>query len=168
MGKSRPASFALACCAALLLGPALLATAANAGPTPPATTRGSGHLTVVSVQPGGSWSGMDPFAPYVSPSTIAMFPVFDSLFSLDPRSDAVLSDSLATGYRVGSGGRTITITLRRGVRFQDGTPFNAAAVVWNLERSANPSVARTSRQSPRPRLDSRPRERGRTRRRLDP
>jgi peptide/nickel transport system substrate-binding protein len=36
--------------------------------------------------------------------------------------------------RLSPDGRTATIPLRRGVRFHDGTPFDAAAMVFSLER----------------------------------
>lgn len=40
-------------------------------------------------------------------------------------------------------GKTLTITLRKGVKFNDGTPFNAAGVVKTLERDKNlPTSAR--------------------------
>ena len=36
-------------------------------------------------------------------------------------------------------GQTWTMQLHQGVTFQDGTPFNAAAVVFNIERQMNPA-----------------------------
>lgn len=41
---------------------------------------------------------------------------------------------LATDWSVEDGGKTLQLTLRQGVTFQDGTPFDAAACKWNLER----------------------------------
>jgi nickel transport system substrate-binding protein len=41
---------------------------------------------------------------------------------------------LATDWSVEDGGRTLKLTLREGVAFQDGTPFDAEACKWNLER----------------------------------
>jgi ABC-type transport system substrate-binding protein len=35
---------------------------------------------------------------------------------------------------VSKDGTVWTFTLRKGVKFHDGTPFNAAAVVWNFDR----------------------------------
>ncbi|MFC1534713.1 ABC transporter substrate-binding protein [Thermodesulfobacteriota bacterium] len=46
----------------------------------------------------------------------------------------ILVPWLATGYEVSKDLNSITITLRKGVKFHDGTDFNAEAVKWNLER----------------------------------
>ena len=42
--------------------------------------------------------------------------------------------SLAEGSRVSADGTVWTFTLRKNVKFHDGTPFDAKAVVWNFER----------------------------------
>jgi peptide/nickel transport system substrate-binding protein len=42
---------------------------------------------------------------------------------------------LARDYEIRDDGRTIAILLREGVRFSDGTPFNAEAVRFNIERN---------------------------------
>ena len=41
---------------------------------------------------------------------------------------------LATGVKTDIDSKTIILTLRRGVKFHDGTDFNADAVKWNLEQ----------------------------------
>ena len=43
-----------------------------------------------------------------------------------------LTPDLATSWSVSPDGKTYTFNLRKGVTFQDGTPFNAAAVVANF------------------------------------
>jgi peptide/nickel transport system substrate-binding protein len=42
--------------------------------------------------------------------------------------------ALAVEWQVSPDGTVWTFTLRRDVKFHDGTPFDAAAVVWNFER----------------------------------
>ncbi|MFD7831593.1 ABC transporter substrate-binding protein [Kitasatospora sp. NPDC059803] len=46
----------------------------------------------------------------------------------------VVTGALATDWQVAADARTWTFTLRKGVTFQDGTPFDADAVVFNLAR----------------------------------
>jgi peptide/nickel transport system substrate-binding protein len=41
---------------------------------------------------------------------------------------------LATDWTIAPDGKSITLQLRKGVKFQDGTDFNAQAVKWNLDR----------------------------------
>jgi peptide/nickel transport system substrate-binding protein len=44
---------------------------------------------------------------------------------------------LATGYKTSKDGKTWTFSLRRNVKFHDGTPFNAQAVCFNFKRWYN-------------------------------
>ncbi len=65
-------------------------------------------------------------------------PLFDSLTMWDLSSadrPSVVIPGLATEWRVDPNDRTRWIfTLRRGVRFHDGSEFNADAVVWNVRK----------------------------------
>jgi peptide/nickel transport system substrate-binding protein len=46
--------------------------------------------------------------------------------------------ALATSWTADATGTTWTFKLRSGVKFHDGTPFNADAVIFNLDRYNNP------------------------------
>lgn len=59
----------------------------------------------------------------------------DKLFNVDPNLNLI--PELALAYQVSADGLTVTMPLRQGVVFHDGTPFNAEAVRYNLERSLN-------------------------------
>jgi peptide/nickel transport system substrate-binding protein len=50
-----------------------------------------------------------------------------------------LVPGLATKWEVSNDGLTYTFTLREGVKFHDGTPFNAEAVEFNLRRCTDPN-----------------------------
>ncbi len=52
---------------------------------------------------------------------------------------------LATSWTVSPDGRTYTFKLRQGVKFQDGTEFNADAVRANIDRWLDPEVRNPSR-----------------------
>jgi peptide/nickel transport system substrate-binding protein len=56
----------------------------------------------------------------------------DKLVDIDAKLDLV--PMLATGWAWSDEGKTLTLTLRPNVKFQDGTPFDAQAVKFNLER----------------------------------
>jgi peptide/nickel transport system substrate-binding protein len=62
--------------------------------------------------------------------------VFEGLVELKPGTTQ-LQPALATRWKVGRDGKTWTFNLRRGVKFHDGTPFNAAAVCANFNRWYN-------------------------------
>lgn len=57
--------------------------------------------------------------------------IFDTLVWLTP--DLKITPDLATSWSISPDGKTYSFTLRRGVTFQDGTTFNAAAVAANID-----------------------------------
>ncbi|WP_153504036.1 ABC transporter substrate-binding protein [Cumulibacter manganitolerans] len=61
-------------------------------------------------------------------------PVYDRLFDLDQK--AQLQPMLATDWTVADDNLSVTLSLREGLTFADGTPFDAEAVKFNLERNA--------------------------------
>lgn len=50
-----------------------------------------------------------------------------------------IEPALATDWKVSADGLTYTFTLRQGVKFHDGTDFNADAVVYNFKRWIDPN-----------------------------
>jgi peptide/nickel transport system substrate-binding protein len=62
--------------------------------------------------------------------------IFDTLVQLKPGT-TTLEPGLATRWRPSRDGKTWTFNLRRGVKFHDGTAFNAAAVCANFNRWYN-------------------------------
>ncbi len=57
----------------------------------------------------------------------------DKLFDITPQLEII--PQLATGYTTSDDGLELTLNLREGVLFHDGTAFNAEAVKYNIERS---------------------------------
>ncbi|MDQ0378641.1 ABC transporter substrate-binding protein [Amycolatopsis thermophila] len=62
--------------------------------------------------------------------------MFDTLVTYKPGTTE-LQGALATAWTPSDGNKTWTFTLRQGVKFHDGTPFNAAAVCFNFDRWYN-------------------------------
>ena len=63
--------------------------------------------------------------------TAYTFPAVETLVGMTKHGPA--PTKLATGWEVAPDGSSITFELRKGVKFHDGTDFNADAVKWNLE-----------------------------------
>lgn len=73
-----------------------------------------------------------------SPNAIHMEAIYDTLVTYDE--DLNIIPRLATAWEISEDGMAITFRLREGVTFHDGTPFNAEAVVFNIERLLNPET----------------------------
>lgn len=64
----------------------------------------------------------------------------DKLIDTNPKLELV--PRLATSWTVSDEGKTVTFKLRQGVKFHDGTPFDAAAVKANIERAKTLKTSR--------------------------
>jgi peptide/nickel transport system substrate-binding protein len=70
------------------------------------------------------------------PNQDMMEAIYGQLFMLGP--GGVMQPDLATSASFSADTKTVTIQLRQGVTFSDGTPFNAAAVIYNWNRDFGP------------------------------
>jgi len=108
----------------------------SSGTTQPSTApKAGGSLTVLEGAGfAGDWpAGLDPATNINGAADQSyMDAIYGELFELGPKGKII--NDLATGYKFSDDAKTITLTLRQGVKFTDGTPFNAAAVVWNIQR----------------------------------
>jgi peptide/nickel transport system substrate-binding protein len=71
-------------------------------------------------------------------------PLVDFAAGTTDTSPSALQPALATKWTVSSDGLTYTFTLRSGLKYDDGTPFNATSVVYSFNRGmalANPEGA---------------------------
>lgn len=110
--------------------------ASGQGSFVPRKLKHGGSLTVLEVAAvGGEWTtGLDPATSFTPATNMDIEnSVFGSLFELVGPKGQLVPD-LATGYQILDGGKTVNIFLRKGVKFSDGTPFNAQAVVFNWDR----------------------------------
>ncbi|MEV0969225.1 ABC transporter substrate-binding protein [Microtetraspora glauca] len=78
---------------------------------------------------------LDPAQTIVAGSTggLEMAAIYDVLMRWDSTAGEV-KPQLAKGLEAGDGYKKWTLTLRDGVTFSDGTPLNAKAVKWSLDR----------------------------------
>jgi peptide/nickel transport system substrate-binding protein len=104
--------------------------AAKAIPATP--TSGPDAGTFVFAHPEDA-TKVDPADVTDSESLLATWQMYEGLTRYKPGTTEV-EPALATAWKVSDDGLTWTFTLRDGVKFHDGTPFNADAVVWNFNR----------------------------------
>src|ERR1700722_5450047 len=99
-----------------------------------APLKSGGSITVLeSSGYSGAWTTLDPPLNKEGAATQDfMTAIYGQLFELGT-GGAIVPD-LATGYSFSPDAKTLTITLRQGVTFTDGTPFNAQAVATNWTR----------------------------------
>lgn len=64
--------------------------------------------------------------------------IFDKLVDIDPK--LTIIPDLAKHWDISDGGKVYTFQLEQGVKFQDGTPFNAEAVKFNFDRMLDPAT----------------------------
>jgi len=120
----------------VLIGGLVFSSCAESAP--PATTKPAAKTTALQPQSGGTLrvivsstsrnlgdpgsSGSTGRSLYIEPLTL-----FDTKGNLTPW--------LATSWDLDPKAKTMTFHLKKGVKFHDGTDFNAAAVKWNWEQA---------------------------------
>ena len=123
--------------------PGAASSAASGSPTTAAAAAGTpvkgGTLTIgdqnepTGLDPGGL-SGVDAL-------TLEMH-MFDQLLAMD--TDFKIYPWLATSWKLADDQKSYIFTLRKDVKFHDGTPFNAAAVKFSFDRIKDPAIQSSS------------------------
>lgn len=94
--------------------------------------RGPAGPKVVTYATTSEMTTLDPSTDFSN--SVLIFPnVYETLTLYDAATNTV-KPLLATGWTKDASGTNWTFTLRQGVRFHDGTPFNATAVKFSIER----------------------------------
>jgi len=117
--------------AAIALFALALAACGGAAPSAPAasTSQGTSSITIsLNADP----PSLDPAFSSALVDRQVHNSIYDKLVDLD--TNAKIVPMLATEWKASDDGLTYTFTLREGVKFHDGTDFNAEAVKFNLER----------------------------------
>ncbi len=97
-----------------------------------ALAAGKDVVIALSNQP----DSLDPYNTNTTLTTAVTKSFYQGLFEFDK--DLKVQNVLAESYTTSKDGLTYTFKLREGVKFHDGTAFNAEAVKANLERVMNP------------------------------
>lgn len=122
----------------LVTAAAALALAAGCTTGSSSSGGGGGTSGTLTIAVGADIDTFDPQA-QVSASVIQRLQqVVESLTTLDEKGD--LQPLLATSWKEAPDGLSWTFTLRQGVKFHDGTPMNAAAVKFSLDRVNDPNT----------------------------
>lgn len=98
----------------------------------------SGEEKVLVFGRGGDSTSLDPITVTEGESFKVTKNIYETLLEFGEQ-DTTVQEGLATKWEPSEDGLTYTFTLREGVKFHDGTDFNAEAVVKNFERWANGS-----------------------------
>ncbi|MCW3475933.1 ABC transporter substrate-binding protein [Limobrevibacterium gyesilva] len=96
------------------------------------------NLTVTWGEDDNSARTYDPRVTQSRHETQIIVNVFDTLIASDE--DSKLHPGLATSWDVAEDGRSITLKLRQGVTFHDGTPFDAEAVKFTFDSIVDPKL----------------------------
>jgi len=88
---------------------------------------------------------LDPAVTRSTPSHIVLRHVFNRLVAWDGPKLQKIVPELADSWTLSADGKTWTFRLHHGVKFHDGTPFNAAAVKANLDRLRDPALGSPNR-----------------------
>jgi peptide/nickel transport system substrate-binding protein len=98
--------------------------------TPAATSKYGGTLTIAySVSPGGNigWP-----VELIGDGSLPPQIFFDPLLRYTDTGDLI--PCLAESYKVSADNNSVVFNLRKGVKFHDGTDFNAQAAKWNMDQ----------------------------------
>lgn len=116
----------------LLLLSLLLSACAPTGQSP-ATDSGAAQSTAEQTLLLASGSNLGPGDPHAYDSSMVLLDLlYEPLVRYAP--DGTIVPALAESWEISADGLTWTFHLRQRVTFHDGTPFDAAAAKWNLER----------------------------------
>ncbi|MEV3856907.1 ABC transporter substrate-binding protein [Streptomyces sp. NPDC050095] len=90
-----------------------------------------GGTLVVNATQGQLVRNFNPFAPQPLHPTHGL--LYEPLFHFNAAKAGEVHDWLGTDYRWADGGKKLTVTLRKGVKWSDGKPFTAADAAYTFQ-----------------------------------
>ncbi len=91
------------------------------------------NSTTLTYVLGSEPGNIDPHISNEDETAIVLRQIYDTLVYRDPHQETIVP-GLATQWSISPDNLTYTFSLRKDVKFHDGTPFNAQAVADNFER----------------------------------
>lgn len=134
---------------ALVLAVALVGislTGCGSKPSSDTATAPKANDTLIYAQ-GAEPRGLDPALVDDGESAKVMINIYDGLLKYNKDSTKV-EPALAKSWDVSPDGLTYTFHLQEGVKFHDGTDFNAEAVKFNIDRQLPPQVTEDMAYAP--------------------
>lgn len=113
---------------------------ADTGAAAPVTPKSGGVLIAARA---ADAKGLDPHVQTAFTSFRALEHIYEPLLRLD--ADMNVVPGLAESWSWSEGGKTLTMALRQGVTFHDGTPMTAADVKFTFERILNEETGAAAR-----------------------
>jgi peptide/nickel transport system substrate-binding protein len=113
------------------------AAAPTTAPSEAAMTPRQGGTVTVALNAG--WDVLDPAATAFTFARQIMQFIYDPILRQNPTTGEIVP-GLAESYDVSSDNRVITLNLRKDVKFHDGTPFDAKALEFSLNRIQDPEL----------------------------
>jgi peptide/nickel transport system substrate-binding protein len=119
----------------------LLAAGCSAGSSSSSSSGGStgkastSSVLTISNENGALWTcGFNPLN--ASDTLLSVGFMYEPLVYMNPLQDGKTTPMLASAWKWGAGNKSLTFTIRSGVKFSDGTPLTAADVAYtfNLEK----------------------------------
>jgi peptide/nickel transport system substrate-binding protein len=112
---------------------ALGVTAAACGSSSSPSSSGSSSSSVISISDeyGVTWNCQ--FNPYSASDEFTSFgPIYEELVYMDSLKDGATTPWLATAWKWSNGDKTLTFTIRNGVKWSDGQPFSSKDVLFSF------------------------------------
>ena len=123
---------ALAACA-----PAVAPAGGDTGAAPASEgPQQGGYIMVANIEDPDS---LDPHKTIMATASSIQGWIYDTLFYIGE--DGLPAGLLAESWEVSEDGKTLTVTLREGRTFHDGTPVDAQAVEYTFNRMLDPATA---------------------------
>ena len=115
----------------LLVAVGLLAAGCSSSSGSSNTSAASGQTVTISNENGALWTcGFNPLLG--SDQLLSFGFVYEPLVYVNPLQNGKTTPMLATSYAWGAGNKSLTFTIRNGVKWNDGQPMSAADVVYTF------------------------------------